>query len=317
MSKEPINFKPPWWLRNKHMQSVYASVIPKPVPVSIRWEELNLSDGDFIDLAWSGPLDAPLVVLLHGVEGSVASHYIQEIMRNFLKQGMQVVTMHFRSCSGRMNRLPLFYDGGDSCGDFKFLIDTLQQRHPNLPIFAMGFSLGGNVLMHYLAHNHDSPLRAAVSVSMPFELGKSSEYLIPFYHHVLLRSLKKKLNSKFDDGLDLPVEREALKEMHFVQDFDAMVTVPSFGYASINEYYEQSSSRYFLKDVKHPGMIFHAMDDPFVPKNSLPDAKELSPTLTLDISENGGHMGFLTGGLPWRPAYWLTQKIHKFFANFH
>ncbi|MCH9644675.1 MAG: alpha/beta fold hydrolase [Gammaproteobacteria bacterium] len=313
MMGKTLDFKPPWWLRNKHMQSVYASVIPKPIPVALRWEELNLPDGDFIDLAWTGPVDAPIVVLLHGVEGSVASHYIQEMMRNFLDHGMQVVTMHFRSCSGRMNRLAPFYDGGDIRGDFKFLVDTLNRRHPNLPIFAMGFSMGGNVLMRYLAHHHDSPLRAAVSVSMPFELDKSSDYLIPFYQHVLLRSLKKKLEIKFNDGLVMPIKREILKDMHTVRDFDSMITAPTFGYQTVEEYYQDASSRRYLKDVKHPGMIFHAMDDPFVPADSMPEAKELSPTLTLDVSQNGGHMGFLKGGLPWRPAYWLTQRIHEFF----
>ena len=315
MSEEKLAFKPPWWLRNKHMQSIYAGVIPKITQAPLRWEELNLPDGDFIDLAWAGPIDAPLVVLLHGVEGSVLSHYIQEMIEHFIAHDMQTVTMHFRTCSGRMNRMPQFYDGGDSKGDFKFLIDTLHKRHPNLPLFAMGFSVGGNVLMRYLAHQHSSPLRAAVSVSMPFQLNKSSDYLLPFYQHVLLRSLKKKLESKIDAGFTLPVEKEMLKDMRTIRDFDSLITTPMFGYASIDEYYTDSSCRYFLKDVKHPGMIFHALDDPFVPKNSVPDVKELSSSLSLEISNNGGHMGFLKGGLPWRPAYWLTRRIDEFFSN--
>ena len=313
--QDDLNFKPPWWLRNKHVQSVYASLIPKQSAIKIRWEEMNLSDGDFIDLAWAGPIDAPIVILLHGVEGSLKSHYIQEMLENLVSRGWQVVVMHYRGCSGRINRLPQFYNAGDTTGDLKALVDMLHTRHPHLPLFAIGFSLGGNVLMRHLALNTDSPLVAGVGVSMPYELGKSSDYLIPFYQRIILRSLKRKFELKFEAGIEMPVSRDHFRNMTTLRQFDSIVSVPMFDYNSVDEYYEDVSNRHLLQKINHPTLIFHAMDDPFVPQNSVPTAKELSENTQFEISENGGHMGFLRGGLPWRPTYWLTQKIQDFFAE--
>jgi uncharacterized protein len=316
MTELAPDFKPPWWLRNPHVQSLYANIAPKNPHIVLRWEELSLPDGDFIDLAWSGPADAPLVILLHGVEGSVFSHYIQATITSFITNGMQILTMHYRACSGRMNRLPHFYDGGDTKGDFRFLMDTLQQRFPDLPLFAMGFSIGGNILLRYLAHNHNTSLRAAVAVSVPFELGKSSDFLAPFYQKVLLRSLKKKIQLKMKSGVNFIIDKDRLKDIASIREFDALVTAPMFRYPSIEKYYELSSCRSYLKHIHCPNMIFHAWDDPFVPRNSVPEQKELSPSTVFQISEKGGHMGFLKGGLPWRPQYWLSQRIFNFFDGF-
>ena len=103
---EEQSFRPPWWLRNKHIQSLYASVIKIRSVADLQWEELTLSDGDFVDIAWAGPapVGAPVLILLHGLEGSVYSHYIQEMIALFSARDWRIAVMHFRSCSGRINR---------------------------------------------------------------------------------------------------------------------------------------------------------------------------------------------------------------------
>ena len=307
-------FQPPWWLKNKHIQSVYASIIKQRSTVDLKWEEINLPDGDFVDLAWAGPAPqtAPVLILLHGLEGSAYSHYIQEIIDLFIVRDWRIVVMHFRSCSGRLNRTPQFYNA-EQTEDFKFVVDKVAGRYPRCPIFAMGFSLGGNVLMRYLAKNTDSPLNAGIAVSMPFELAKSADYLVPFYQHVLLRSLKKKIEQKIELGMEQPVTVPMLKRINSLRRFDSLITTPSYGYHSVDEYYADASSRGLLKNIEHPAMILHAMDDPFVPPDSVPEGSELSASIKLEISQHGGHMGFIKGGLPWKPSYWFAQRVQHFF----
>lgn len=308
------SFNPPWWLRNKHIQSVYASVMRSRSTIDLQWEEVALPDGDFLDIAWAGPapVHAPTLLLLHGMEGSVYSHYIQEMLELFVPQDWRVAVMHFRSCGGRLNRTRYLYNA-EYTGDLKAVVDRIAGRHVDSPLFAMGFSLGGNILMRYLAQYPDTPLNAALAVSMPFELAKSADYLVPFYQHVLLRSLKRKIEAKLGLGIEMPITLGALKKINSLRRFDAMVTAPTYDYASVDEYYEIASSRQLLKNIVCPSLILHAMDDPFVPLDSVPSQTELSPEVTLEVSQHGGHMGFIKGGLPWKPSYWFTQRIMSFF----
>lgn len=311
---EQQSFQPPWWLRNKHVQSIYASVIKPRSTVDLNWEEITLSDGDFVDIAWAGPAptNAPVLILLHGLEGSAYSHYIQEMLDLFIQFDWRIAVMHMRSCSGRLNNRPEFYNA-EKTDDFKEVVDHIANRYSDSPIFAMGFSLGGNILMRYLAKHNESPLHAGIAVSMPFELAKSADYLVPFYQHVLLRSLKRKIEAKIDLGMDMPISVKELKLISSLRRFDSMITTPMYRYDSVDEYYQLASSRFMLKNIEHPALILHAMDDPFVPPNSVPDAKELSPSIAFEISQHGGHMGFIKGGLPWKPSYWFAQRIKTFF----
>lgn len=314
--KDKQTFSPPWWLKNKHVQSIYASVVRSRSTIDLQWEEITLPDGDFLDIAWSGPapVHAPTLILFHGLEGSVYSHYIQEMLELFVPQDWRVAVMHFRSCSGRLNRTPYMYNA-EYTGDLKAVVDHIAARHPEAPLFTMGFSLGGNILMRYLAQYTNAPINASISVSMPFELAKSADYLVPFYQHVLLKSLKRKVEAKLMAGIDLPVDMQTLKKINTLRRFDSVITTPIYNFACVDEYYDIASSRGLLCDVQCPSLILHAIDDPFVPADSVPNLSELSNSVTLEISDRGGHMGFIKGGLPWKPSYWFTQRVLSFFES--
>ena len=313
---DSTSFQPPWWLRNKHVQSIYASLVRPGSSIDLRWEELTLPDGDFLEIAWAGPapVNAPTLILLHGLEGSVNSHYIQEMIQLFVRNDWRVGVMHFRSCGRQLNRTKYMYNA-EYTGDLKAVVDHISQQYQDVPLFAMGFSLGGNILMRYLAQYPDSPLSAAIAVSMPFEIAKSADYLVPFYQHVLLRSLRRKIEAKMDAGIELPITKADLKKISSLRRFDSMFTTPIYGYDCVDEYYELASSRHMLRDIQHPALILHAMDDPFVPPNSVPSADELSASIQFQTSHRGGHMGFIKGGLPWKPSYWFTQCITHFFEG--
>lgn len=312
--RKQSDFKPAWWLTNRHLQSCFSSILPYRARITLDWEELILPDGDFIDVAWAGPEDRPLIILLHGLEGSVNSHYIQLMIDSLVAHGWRLAVMHYRTCSGRINRLPQSYNGGDVT-DLSYFMNILRERFPNKTFYAIGFSLGGNLLMHYLAKHPKPPIRAAIAVSIPYEMNKSADHLPSFYQHVLLRSMKAKVFEKIKLGYQMPVSLRQLKSISNLRQFDTMITAPLYGYPTVEHYYEAASCRYILKFIQQPTLILHALDDPFVPPETVPFAHELSSYTILEVSNKGGHVGFIAGGTPLQPRYWLQLRILQYLRN--
>ncbi len=143
----------------------------------------------------------PVVLVLHGFEGSVNSHYAKGMLNAIHAHGWRAVFMHFRGCSGEHNRLSRGYHSGET-GDLAFVINTLMMREAATPYAAIGYSLGGNVLLKWLGETgNNNPLKAAIAVSVPFELEKAADRLSTgfsrFYQWYLLRCLRFRLQRKF------------------------------------------------------------------------------------------------------------------------
>jgi len=168
-------FNPPWWFRNPHLQTLWSTLFRRRIKnLTLSRERIELSDGDFVDLDWvEGPKNSPMILILHGLEGSANSSYVRGMLRAVHQRGWRGVLMHFRSCSGELNRLPRSYHGGET-GDLAAVVQILRDREPNTSLAAIGFSLGGNVLLKWLGETGEkNPLVAAIAISVPFDLAKS------------------------------------------------------------------------------------------------------------------------------------------------
>lgn len=311
-------FRPAWWLRGAHAQTLWPHFLRRQPDVPLTWERLDLPDGDFVDLVWTGGDNGPIVVLLHGLEGSIHSHYSKGMLSALHKHGWRAVLMHFRGCSGTHNRMARGYHSGDT-GDLKYLINTLRSRYPEGLLAAVGFSLGGNVLLKYLGEEQtDAGLDAAVSVSVPFELSRSADRLNQglsrFYQRHLIRRLQERVMDKFGQRNDAPFALSDIHQWNDFHAFDNFVTARLHGFAGSSEYYRLCSSRPFIKSITVPTLIIQAEDDPFLPGDAIPIAADLSDNVTLELSRHGGHMGFISGRLPWHPRYWLEQRIPEFLS---
>ncbi|MGH8459084.1 MAG: YheT family hydrolase, partial [Nevskiales bacterium] len=166
-------FRPAPWLKNPHLQTIFAaSLRPRP-RLRLRRERIELPDGDFLDLDWADAgtrPGAPVVILLHGLTGSIQSKYARGLMRRLNALGWRPVLMHFRGASGEPNRLPRGYHSGETT-DINFVAQLLQGREPRTSLAVVGFSLGGNVLLKWLGEQgHAAPVATAVAVSVPFDL---------------------------------------------------------------------------------------------------------------------------------------------------
>lgn len=165
----------------------------------------------------------------------------------------------------------------------------------------------------------NSPLTKAIAVSAPMQLelcaNSVNHGFSKFYQHILIKDLKQSLHKKYDMHDMRALLKIKRKEIHNIKtfwEFDAAYTAPIHGFTSAQDYYTKNSARVFLKDIRTPTLIIHALDDPFMSPEVLPHKNELSEYITLEVSENGGHVGFI-GGSIFKPKFWLEERIVEFF----
>lgn len=311
----PSAFVPAWWLPGPHAQTLWSNLFRRLPQIELTRERLELPDGDFLDLDWHGCAGRGLVVILHGLEGSSGSHYARGLMHALGRCDLASVVLHFRGCSGEPNRLVRGYHGGDTA-DFAYLLRLLRARHPGLPLAAVGYSLGGNVLLNWLGRNGAAAgLNVAAAVSVPFDLAAAARHLERrggrLYQRVLVRRMCRSMARKRRAGLfELPIDLERLRTFY---EFDDRITAPLHGYAGADDYYARASCRQHLAGIEVPTLILHSRDDPFLPAHAIPQPAELGPAVEFELTARGGHVGFIAGRWPGRAVYYLEQRIAHYF----
>ena len=322
---DPDPFHPARGLSGPTRQTILGKVLRAHAeraapPLRVDRRRWDTPDGDFLDLDLSGPDDpgSPTVVVLHGLEGSTRRPYVRLFLRMLAVRGLRGVALNFRSCSGEPNRLARSYHSGDTA-DLRWVIERLRESETAGPLAAVGFSLGGNVLLKYLGEEGGSaPLVAAVAVSVPFDLSAGADAIQKgpqgiLYTRYFLRSLKRKVRWK-SDLLGPDLTRAALAA-RTIREFDEALTAPVHGFGSAEEYYRQSSSAGYLGRVRVPTLVLHALDDPFQPESALPrksmvENRSVHPVLTA----RGGHLGFVGTGPDTRRFFWAERNAADWLA---
>lgn len=312
-------FRPAWWLPGPHLQTLWPYLFRPARAVDLRRERLELPDGDFLDLDWTAESDAKgLILVLHGLEGSSRSAYIQRFLQQLGRFGLRAVVMHFRGCSGEPNRLPRGYHAGDTA-DLAHVVQHLLQHSPQRPLAAIGYSLGANVLLKWLGETSvRNPLTCAVAVSVPFDLDAAADRLengfSRLYQQSLLRTLRRSVSRKFA-RYDMPIPQQVVDAAVSLRDFDDQFTAPLHGFSGADDYYRRSSCRPWLPHIRRPTLIVHAADDPFLCTQAIPAREELPAEVELQLTRTGGHVGFATGAIPGRAEDWLGAHTASWLAR--
>jgi len=314
----PPPFQPAAWLRNRHVQTVYAALFAPSPRVAMRRERWDAPDGDFVDVDFlDGPDDAPWVNLFHGLEGSADSPYARMLMGLVAERGWRGSVMHFRGCSGEPNRMPRAYHSGDS-EEVDWVLRRIAARAAPAPLYAAGVSLGGNALAKWLGERGEEAKRVvarAAAVCAPLDLMAAGDALergfARAYTHHFLISLKRGAEQRLErfPGLFDP---EKVRRARTLRDFDNVVTAPLHGFRDTDDYWTRASAKPWLAKVAVPTLILNARDDPFLPESALPTQRDVSAAVKLEFPDRGGHVGFVTGPFPGR-IDWLPRRLLHFF----
>lgn len=312
-------YRAPWWLPGGHAETLYP-LTRKGVTPPYRRQRVDTPDGDFVDIDWLDvPSDdaAPLVLLFHGLEGSSRSHYARSLMRAVAARRWKGAVLHFRGCSGSPNRLPRAYHSGDS-QEIDWALAWMRLNAGDAPLFAVGVSLGGNALLKWLGEQETAALQrldAAAAVCPPLDLtlsglnlgrGLNRIYTRHFLQTLIPKALEKA--ERFPGHFD----GDRISRAASLQDFDDVYTAPAHGFADVFDYWRRASAKPWLGGIHLPTLLLNAANDPFVPSDALPTARDLGPGVGFECPPRGGHVGFLHGNWP-GSLDWLPQRLLAHF----
>lgn len=324
---------PPRWLPGGHLQTLVPAWWGRRSAKEALWqrERWDTPDGDFVDVDWvpepgdaSG--DTPLVILFHGLEGSSESHYAKAMAHWVRAHGWGMGLIHFRGCSGELNRAPRAYHSGD-VAEVQWMLERVRQRHPARRVAAVGVSLGGNALMRWAGLHGQEAARwvdAAVAVSAPLDLSACGEALgrgfnRRVYTPLFLHTMLPKARAKWAQHPGL-FDVDRLNTCRTLYEFDDAFTAPVHGFGSAQRYWREASAKPVLASIALPTLVVNAVNDPFVPAHCLPQPHEVSAAVTLWQPRRGGHVGFpvanpeavrgrLTGAMPHAVFTWVAQSL--------
>jgi predicted alpha/beta-fold hydrolase len=322
------SFSAAWYARGPHAQTIWGRLMRPRQLVRMEREVVETPDGDelVLDHLVSSQLSVLgsqiHFVLLHGLEGSSHSVYIQGVLSIVAKRGLSATVMNFRSCArdldqvSRMlpNRRPRLYHSGETT-DFDFVVRMLAARMPGAKLVALGASLGGNALLKWLGEHPDEHLiTAAATMSVPYDLAAGAAHLErgigALYVSNFLRTLKKKAKDVVARYPDAPVDIDRAMRARTFREFDDAATAPLHGFKDADDYYSRSSSISYLGRITTPTLCVSAEDDPFLPREALNRAlAAASPAIEFIITRRGGHTGFVSGRVPWRSVYWAEELV--------
>ncbi len=254
---------------------------------------------------WAKTPEAPLVLMLHGLTGSVESHYMTSLGSKLHAAGFHVVRLNARNCGGTQGSSATLYHGALS----EDPTEVLAQLHAGGRVgltYLLGVSMGGSIALRLCALLDRSAAyapRAVVTISAPLQFAASSRLL---HASRFGRFLTRRFLGEFESLLH---RREplwpgsggnltALKGIETLWQFDERFTAPLGGFPSVEAYYESASPWTWLERLSTPGLLIHALDDPVVDPTAYRAPELLEhPTLRSWVTPNGGHTAFL-GRLP-------------------
>ena len=307
--------------RNAHVNTIYASLIRWIPKVKFTRERIENNEGDFLDLDWKKAGSKKLVLILAGLEGKSTSLYSRAAIRYFNKQDWDAVCMNYRGCSGEPNRLLGGYHMG-ATEDVKFTVDHIVKTNNYDEIVILGYSLGGNLALKYIGEEGErlpKQIKGSVSFSVPMDIKKSNYRLNKWYnwHYIkwFMLTLNHKANQKkrqFPEALQN--YKGFFMSGNFVY-FDTHFTAPANGFKTVDDYWNLSSCKPHLLNIKVPSLVIASEDDTFISDTCYP-VKEATANanLFLEITKQGGHCGFTRNFF--EKHWWMEERAFQFIKEF-
>ncbi|PRP82412.1 hypothetical protein PROFUN_10112 [Planoprotostelium fungivorum] len=344
------NFVPSPWLVSGHLQTIGVSMLRDTPDIQFERESLYMPDGGFVTLDWTSlfgeehkqqihgeqhgriskssetpqvrsQTDVPTVIIMHGLTGGSNESYVRHAVQEARKQGFNSIAFNYRGAAGTQLANTVMYSGAQT-HDVRAVVKHLKASLPNSPLFAVGFSLGANILTKYVGEEGENcPLAGAVSISNPFKFVEASRYL---HDHWFLRTVYSKalggnLVRFFNKHRKTYENHEEISpsdidRVKYLRDFDEYFTRRAGGYDSVDAYYTDASSSTRIHNIRVPYLAINALDDPISPAICMPYKEiEGNENTILITTKRGGHTGWLEGYNPLHFSNsWMDRVAFQF-----
>lgn len=315
-------FEPHPLLRNGHAMTIAAALAPRRFdisPAEARRFQVDVDSWLLGHCHWQPGKNkqTPVLVLVHGLEGSSDSGYMRGIAEKAFRRGFHVVRLNQRNCGGTEALTPTLYNSGMS-GDYRAVFEELSNHDGFERIFFAGYSMGGNLVTKMAGEFGEAvpkALRGVCAVCPALDLAACADALERtenyLYQHRFVSGLMDRYARK-QKMFPQRYQLNGLGPIRTVRQFDDVITAPQFGYRNAEDYYECVGAKRVASKICVPFLMITAHNDPFVPYESFLAAKiSDNPAIRFVAPQHGGHCGFISkhGGAE---RFWAEQRIVKF-----
>ena len=315
-------FKPHPLLKNSHLMTIAAAFWRRRFelpPAEPRQFQVDPESKILGQCHWQNGKEkvAPLLVLVHGLEGSSDSNYMLGIAEKAWRRGFHTVRLNQRNCGGTEKLTPTLYNSGMS-GDYRAVFDELSAGDGFSQVFVAGYSMGGNLVTKMageFGENVPPALRGVAAVCPALNLGACADALEKTENYFYQRHFVAGLMSRYARKAELFPERystHGFGPIRTVREFDNEITAPQFGYRDAQEYYEAAGAKRVVDKIRVPLLLITAQDDPFVPcEATRASGVEKNPAIDFVAPSYGGHCGFISG-VGGEERFWAERRIVDF-----
>jgi uncharacterized protein len=320
-----MNFEQHPLLKNGHAMTIAAEFAPRKFNLPAADErQFEVEPGSKIlgHCHWQAGKrkETPVVVLLHGLEGSSDSKYMKGIAEKAWGRGFHAVRLNQRNCGGTEQLTPTLYNSGMS-GDFRAVFEELAEKDGFQQVFFAGYSMGGNLLAKMAGEfgtAAPAQLRGVCVVCPSLDLAACADALEKKENFLYQRHFVRKLMTHYALKAEMFPQRyskNGFGPIRTVREFDDEITAPAFGYRDAQEYYEAASAKRMIGNVRVPMLVITAQDDPFVPFEAISaTGVEQNAAIEFLAPEHGGHCGFISRHSG-AERYWAEARIVEFCAS--
>jgi predicted alpha/beta-fold hydrolase len=322
-------FEPRRGLTNGHLQTIVGNFLPRP-PFRLssvsEAVEVDPVDGSRVlchchwqaehpqaDLDRAGRLT---VILVHGLEGSSDSRYIQGIAARAWAAGCNVIRMNMRNCGGTETLTPTLYHSGLS-GDVGAVVRHYAERFGLKRVALVGYSMGGNLVLKLAGEwGNQPPLCAVAAVCPAIDLAPGADALHeplnrPYERRFLLGLMARYARkAKLFPGIYVPAGE--IGPVRSIRQFDDKIVARYWGFRDAGDYYYRAASARVVDRIAVPTLILCAQDDPFIRLFPETRAKLLAnPHVTFVETRHGGHCAYLSRD-PGNEIHWAEAAVIRF-----
>jgi predicted alpha/beta-fold hydrolase len=324
MNAESNNFEPHPWLKSGHLQTIAGTFMRRTFYLQSAEERLFRVDAESqikgaCNWQPGKGKDVPVIVIVHGLEGSSDSNYVRGIADKAFARGFHAIRMNQRNCGGTERLTPTLYNSGMSSDYRAVLVELIAEGFQH--IFFAGYSMGGNLVSKMAGEWGDAApkeLRGVAAVCPAMDLSACADALEKPENYLYQRHFVKGLLKRYRRKVELFPERysrNGFGPIRTVREFDDAITGPNFGYQDAEEYYLAAGAKKVIGQVRAPLLLMTAKDDPFVPYEAFVRANvEQSPSVRFVAPEHGGHCGFIS---KWagKERHWAEERVVEFMAQ--